>query len=496
MRSGAGRLSGRPALVWFRNDLRLADHPALTAACASGAPLLCLYVQDEVSEGLRPRGAASRWRLDLALHELEQDLRAIGGRLDILAGPAEDLIVELARAADVENIFWNRRYAGGEIALDTRLKARLREEGRNVTSFNGSLLAEPWRIKSKSGGAFKVFTPFWRSFRENLLLAAPLPAPKAISAAEWPDKAPQPLPRAALRLAPQRLDWARDFPDAAPGEKGAQQRLRHFVAQGLDGYGAMRDRLDVEGTSGLSAHLHFGEISPRQIVAAIAESGGAALPGPAAKPPADADKFLSEIGWREFNANLLYQNPHLHWVNFNKAFDAFPFRDDAAALKAWQCGQTGYPVVDAAMRELWQTGFMHNRARMITASFLTKHLLLDWRQGESWFWDTLADADLANNAGGWQWVAGCGADAAPYFRIFNPVLQGEKFDPMGDYVRKFCPELAALPSSLIQKPWTAGAAILAQYGVRLGQTYPLPIVEHDFARRRALAALQSLRDSG
>ncbi len=269
------------------------------------------------------------------------------------------------------------------------------------------------------------------------------------------------------------------FPIPPPGEAGARQRLNRFLADNLDAYGLQRDRIDLSATSGLSAHLHFGEISPRQIFAEAAEKPG-------------ADKFLSEIGWREFSTHLLYAHPDLAQCNFNPRFEAFAWRRDEKALRAWQRGVTGYSLVDAGMRELWQTGYMHNRARMICASFLTKHLLIDWREGEAWFWDTLIDADAANNAASWQWVAGCGADAAPYFRIFNPVLQGEKFDPDGAYVRRFCPELSALATKYIHRPWTAPTSVLAEAGVVLGQSYPAPIVEHHFARRRALEAFAAL----
>ncbi len=467
------------ALVWFRNDLRVSDHPALTAAAASGLPLLCLYILDVESPGLRPPGGASRWRLDRALAALEADLAARGGKLHFLRGSAERLLPDVARAARADKIFWSRRYGGAEIALDKRLKAALRESGREVRSFSASLLAEPWQVKSKSGGGFKVFTPFWRALREKIGPQAPLPAPPALVAAPWPGEAPEPLAREALALAPAKPNWAKDFPDPDAGEAGAQKRLLEFLDRKVASYPAHRDRLDLDGTSRLSAHLHFGEISPRRIFAAAPPSSG-------------GDKFLAELGWREFSYHLLHAHPELSWRNFNPRFDDFPYRKDEAALEAWRRGKTGYPVVDAALRELWTTGHMHNRARMIVASFLAKHLLIDWREGEKFFWDALADADEANNAASWQWVAGCGADAAPYFRIFNPVLQGEKFDPDGAYVRRFCPELAGLPAACIHKPWAAPEAVLAEAGVRLGETYSEPILDHDFARRRALDALAAV----
>jgi deoxyribodipyrimidine photo-lyase len=445
---------------------------------ASGLPLICLFILDDASPGLRPPGGASRWRLDRALAALENELRRRGAGLHYLCGAAETLIPRLAEAANATKVFWSRRYGGAEIALDTRLKAALREQGREVNSFGAALLAEPWRVRTGSGGGFKVFTPFWRALRAQVDPLPPLPAPARLNGAAWPQGAPTPLARTDLKLAPTRPNWAKNFPEPDAGETGAQGRLRDFLDQKLDGYATDRDRLDRDATSGLSAHLHFGEISPAQIIAAT---------------PGGADKFLSELGWRDFSAHLLFTRPDLSWRNFNPRFDDFPYARDDAGLDAWRRGQTGYPVVDAAMRELWTTGFLHNRARMVAASFLTKHLLIDWREGEKWFWDTLADADEASNAASWQWVAGCGADAAPFFRIFNPVLQGEKFDPDGAYVRRHCPELARLPASHIHRPWTAPPALLAKAGIELGATYPHPIVEHDFARRRALDAFSALK---
>jgi deoxyribodipyrimidine photo-lyase len=468
------------ALLWFRNDLRLVDNPALAAACASGLPLLCLFIHEERSEAIRPLGGASRWRLNLGLQALALEIDRRGGELHFLHGAAEDLLPRLASKASAAIIYWNRRYEAGEIAQDRRLKALLRASGHEVASFNGALLAEPWEIATKSGGAFKVFTPFWRALREKWVSSSPAPAPDAIRSADWPLEAPLRTTLADLGLTPKNPDWAQKFPDPAAGEVLALQRLNDFLDRKLDGYAVLRDRMDCDATSRLSTHLHFGEISPRQILRAVSAHGG-------------GDKFLSELGWREFSYHLLYAFPDLARRNFNLRFDAFPWRSDDAKLKAWKRGRTGYPLVDAGMRELWATGTMHNRARMVCASFVTKHLLIDWREGEEWFWETLADADAANNSASWQWVAGCGADAAPYFRIFNPVLQGEKFDPDGAYVRRFCPELAGLPNKYIHRPWMAPEPVLSAAGLRLGATYPLPIVEHNFARSRALAALAEIK---
>ena len=467
------------ALLWFRNDLRLGDNPALDAACESGFDLLCVYIHDVEDKAIRPRGAASLWRLDKALRALKTDLARLGGELHLVRGSAEALLPELAEASGAAKIVWNRRYGSGEIAQDKRLKAKLREAGREVESFNGALLMEPWEIAPKSGGAFKVFSPFWRAFQTRFSPHTPLPAPKQARFGAWPAKGPARLSIDKLGLLPTRPDWAATFKQDVGGEAAAVHELSHFLDERLEDYAIMRDRLDQSGTSHLSAALHFGEISPRQVYVAAAGRKG-------------ADKFLSELGWREFSKHLLFANPDLATRDFNARFKTFPWGHDENALKSWQSGRTGYPVVDAGMRQLWRTGTMHNRARMITASFLTKHLLIDWREGEEWFWDTLVDADLANNTASWQWVAGCGADAAPYFRIFNPVLQGEKFDPEGAYVRRYCPELKGMPNKYIHKPWTAPASVLAEANLRLGVDYPKPMVEHDFARRRALEAFASL----
>jgi deoxyribodipyrimidine photo-lyase len=339
------------------------------------------------------------------------------------------------------------------------------------------LLREPWTLATQSGTPFRVFTPFWRALRERGAPPSPLPAPNHLTAHAWP----RGLARTtldALELEPKNPDWAAPLRAVwRRGEAGAQAALRQFLEHGLRDYVEGRDRPHQEATSRMSPYLRFGHISPRQLWHAA---------------PA-ADKFLSELGWREFSYYLLFHSPDLATRNWQPAYDAMAWRHDKPALRAWQRGQTGYPLVDAGMRQLWQTGWMHNRVRMVAASFLIKHLLLDWRLGEAWFWDTLVDADPASNPASWQWVAGSGADAAPYYRIFNPVLQGRKFDPAGAYVRRWVPELAALPAALIHEPWTAKPAALRAAGVRLGQTYPLPIVDHDAARARALTAWQATR---
>ena len=477
-----------PFLHWFRTDLRLDDNPALAEAAAHGSAL-AVFV-DENDPGHRPRGGAARWWLHHSLHALSADLSARGGRLILLRGEARQLVPALARHLGVAGVTWNRRYGAAERATDAAIKADLKEAGIAATSFNGHLLYEPMEIRSQAGGPMRVFTPFWKACRATRPVEAPIPAPARLDA---PDFAPFPgtLPDlAALGLLPTRPDWAGGLRAAwQPGEAGAKARLEAFLDGPLKGYAEDRNRPNFPSTSRLAPHLAFGDISPRRIWQRVEMARETGETKAGAK---DAEKFFSELGWREFAYHLLFHYPDLATANYQKKFDAFPWVADAQALAAWQKGRTGYPIVDAGMRELWETGFVHNRVRMIVASFLIKHLMLDWRAGEAWFWDTLCDADPANNAASWQWVAGSGADAAPYFRIFNPIGQGEKFDPEGNYVRRFVPELAHMPREFIHKPWEAPALVLHAAGVRLGETYPRPIVRHETARERALEAFRSL----
>ncbi len=483
--------SDAPAIVWFRTDLRLADNPALAFAVESGRPVLSIFVHDEATAGLRPQGGASKWWLATSLEALAAALAGVGGRLDVLAGPAETVLLDLVAASGAAVVVWNRRYEQGEQQQDAAIKAALKSHGVEAKSFNSHLLNEPWEVKSKTGGPMKVFTPYWRAARESGEPDAPAPAPKALKAAPFPAGGTvQPMAIADLGLKPTKPDWAKEMATTwTPGEAGARASLSRFLEDSAKGYGENRNRPDYVSTSRLSPHLRFGEIGPRQIWHATRlafESGH--TPAKAY----DVEKFLAEVGWREFSYHLLHQFPDLATRNFQQRFDAFPWKGSDTLLRAWQRGQTGYPIVDAGMRELWRTGWMHNRVRMITASFLIKHLMIDWRQGEAWFWDTLVDADPASNAASWQWVAGSGADAAPYFRIFAPVLQGEKFDPNGDYVRTYVPELAKLAKTFIHKPWLAPHPELARAGIKLGKDYPNPIVVHEEARERALAAFKSI----
>lgn len=473
-----------PALVWFRQDLRLSDNPALMAAARGGRPIIAVYVLDQ-GPGIRPMGGASLWWLHHSLSALERALGAMGGKLYLARGDARAIIPALARQWGAEAVHWNRCYEPYAIARDKEIKSRLQADGKQVESHNGSLLFEPWEVRP-DGSAYRVFSPFWRACLSLGPPPAPLPRPEGPVFFDIDDG--QPLTE--WDLLPTKPDWAGGLRAGwTPGEWGAQKRLESFLQDGFHRYAGGRDIPSQANTSYLSPHLHFGEISPRQIWHATQHAAAQDQP----QAHANAAKFLSEVGWREFSYHLLYHFPHLPERNYRPEFDHFPWADDEVAWQAWTKGRTGIPIVDAGLRELWATGWMHNRVRMIAASFLVKHCLIPWQKGEAWFWDTLVDADLANNAASWQWVAGSGADAAPYFRIFNPVLQGEKFDPEGDYVRRWVPELVALPQRFIHKPWEAGPLALREAGIELGRDYPLPLIDLDRGRARALAAFQSLK---
>jgi deoxyribodipyrimidine photo-lyase len=471
----------RPAIAWFRQDLRIADNPALVAAQESGNPVLPVFILDDDNAGDWKAGGAGRWWLHQSLASLDTSL---GGNLRFFRGKADEILPKIAAETDAAGVYWNRCYEPWRIDRDTRLKAALRDDGRTAESLNGSLLFEPQAVKKNDGTPYKVFTPF---YRKGCLQSAPeprspLPAPELA----FPEGALPGDDLDALELMPD-VRWYEEMAERwVPGEVGAHDRLEHFLDGGIRGYKEGRNRPDLEHVSRLSPHLHFGEISPNQVWHA------ASALQPVASLEKDVDHFLSELGWREFSHHLLYHWPDLPRVNLQKKFDAFPWRDDAEALQRWQRGQTGYPIVDAGMRELWRTGYMHNRVRMIVGSFLVKNLLLHWHHGEAWFWDTLVDADLANNSASWQWIAGCGADAAPYFRIFNPVTQGYKFDPDGAYVREYVPEIKELPDKYLHSPWDAPADVLETAGIELGVDYPAPIVDLKASRERALAAFKSL----
>lgn len=454
------------AIVWFRNDLRLLDNPALLNACREHDCIIPIYINDPNTPLLL--GAAQKWWLHYSLTALHQALQSHGLSLHLKFGDALAIINALIKSHNVTHLYWNNVYEPKHLQRDGIIKAALEKEKIEVSTFNASLLIEPAAFKNQKGDYYKVFTSFWKAGL-NLIKV-----PEAQTINQWPESVS--FKADALndwKLLPQNPDWASRFAKCwQPGERGALDKLENFTDHLLNHYLENRDLPAVHGTSRLSPHLHFGEISPQQIWRAIHSMGHGSN-------EASTRHFLSELGWREFSYYLLYHFPKLPDDNFQSKFDEFPWETDDEAFNRWQAGKTGYPIVDAGMRELWQTGYMHNRVRMIVASFLTKDLLIDWRQGAAWFADTLLDADLANNSAGWQWVAGSGADAAPYFRIFNPILQGEKFDPEGDYVKRWIPELKDIPKKWIHKPWEVS-------------TYLKPIVDHREAREIALSRFKHL----
>lgn len=475
-----GAAGGETAIVWFRRDLRLADNPALTAA-AKANRIVPLFILDETLTG-RPLGAASKWWLDRSLRALAADLADRGAPPVLRRGDSEAELRRVIAETGASRVCWNRLVEPGAAERDADIRHHLEAEGLAVEVFDGLTLTRPGSICTGSGGPYKVYTPF-----ANALWKAAEPPPHTAGPrALTPVKGLKSEAVGDWALSPTEPDWSTGF-DWTPGEAGARRALAAFVDGPLDHYSRGRDIPGEVGSSRLSPHLHWGEVSPwRAIEAARA----------AKAPGGEAQKFASEIAWREFSAHLLHHFPQMVDRAFRPEYDRMPWRKDAAGLKAWTRGLTGYPIVDAGMRQLWTTGWMHNRVRMIVASFLIKDLLIDWREGEAWFWDTLVDADLANNVQNWQWVAGSGADAAPYFRIYNPVTQGEKFDAEGGYVRKWVPELARLDRRWLHSPWTAPPDALARADVRLGTDYPKPIVDHGEARKRALDALKSVGRAG
>jgi deoxyribodipyrimidine photo-lyase len=476
-------------IVWFRLDLRLADNPALRAAVEAARPagIIPVYIWAPEEETPFAPGAASRVWLHDSLRALSTALAARGSRLILRVGPTLETLLDLAETTGARAVFWNRRYEPAVVARDGRVVAALRARGLTTATELGlpsaNLLWEPEALTTKAGQPFRMFTPFWRACRAQPPFD-PMPAPgKMPSPRRWP--ASQPL--AALGLRPQ-LGWDAGLRAVwSPGEAGAHARLNRFVRHGLPRYARDRDRPDLDASSRLSPHLHFGEIGPRTIWGAVGRA--------AARRGIDPFPFLRELAWREFAHHLLHHFPRSAEAPLRPAFLRFPWAP-ASSARAWRRGLTGYPLVDAGMRELWTSGFMHNRVRMVAASFLVKHLLVRWQEGARHFWDTLVDADLADNTLGWQWCAGSGADAAPYFRIFNPVIQGRRFDPDGAYVGRWVPELAKLPPRFIHAPWLAPTDVLARAGVVLGRTYPPPMIDHRWARARALAALDELRARG
>jgi len=471
----------KPIIVWFRRDLRLYDNPALTGAAAHGARILPVYIHAREEEEPWQPGAASHWWLHHSLCALDEALAAAGAGLTVVRGDSLSMLYMLAAKAGAGAVYWNRLYDPATIARDTRVRKALETAGIQARSFPGYLVREPWEVRTGTDSPYKVFTPYSRaSFAlgdPGPPLAAPLriSGPEIVLAGDGID---------ALGLLP-RIRWDAGLYDYwNPGEAAAWRRIDTFIDEIAAGYDSSRDRPGMDGTSRLSPRLHFGEVSPRALWHAVVHGLGRK------GREADARPFLRQLLWRDFAHQLLYHFPGITRDNFKPAFDAYPWCESAddPLVSAWRAGATGIPIVDAGMRELWHTGYMHNRVRMNTASFLTKNAGVHWRLGADWFWDTLVDANLANNTMGWQWVAGSGPDAGPYFRIFNPATQGQRFDPAGEYVRRWIPEIAGLPDKYLQAPWTASTADLADAGIRLGRDYPRPVVDLRNSRARALQA--------
>ena len=457
--------------MWFRQDLRLQDNPALSHAAADG-PVLPVYILDDVNAHDWKMGGASRWWLHHSLCQLKQ---ALDGRLWILSGDALQVLAGLCDSLPVAKVVWNRCYEPWRVRRDKRIEEMLREKGIRTKHFNGSLLWAPHELLKDDGSPYGVFTPFYRKLSRMTPMGERLPRPSTMRLADCP----QPADRiGALQLTPQ-VPWDAEFHNTwMPGEQGGLDLLRRFLHSKLHNYSEKRDVPATSMTSALSPHLHFGEISPLRLW----------LEARVMVAETDPDPWLRQVCWREFSHHLLFHHPHMCDKNLKRGFDEFPWTGASQQLQRWQQGTTGYPLVDAGMRELWRTGTMHNRVRMVTASFLTKNLMVHWRQGARWFWDCLVDADLANNSFGWQWVAGCGADAAPYFRIFNPITQSRTFDPQGEYLRRWLPELRRLRDRDIHAPWEADAGVLRAAGVKLGEHYPAPMIDLKASREEALAA--------
>lgn len=474
-------MNEKKIIIWFRKDLRLSDNPALFEACKQGE-ILPVYILEDDDNGWSI-GEAQKWWLYNSLKKLKSDLSNYKAELILRKGKPLSIISQLVKDTKSDAVFWNRCYEPNSIQRDKKIKKQLKNIGVEVKSFAANLLFEPWKVTNQSGNYFKVFTPFWKNCILNhsprSLYSRPNIRPHKVQLKSEDIE--------SWRLIPTKPDWSEKFNDYwVPGENSSQSLLSEFIKKNIAKYVTDRDIPGIKGTSKLSPYLHFGEISPHQIWYKVKDYHNMNVLGNG------VDKYLSEIGWREFSYHLLYHNPTLPSQEFNPKFQKFPWQFDADNLAKWQKGMTGYPIVDAGMRELWNTGWMHNRVRMIVASFLTKHLLISWQEGAKWFLDTLLDADLANNSAGWQWVAGCGADASPYFRIFNPIMQGTKFDVTGEYIRKWIPELAEVPNKYIHSPWEASKELLKSSKVELGITYPKPIIDHPIARNRALELYSKL----
>jgi len=469
-------------IVWLRRDLRLGDNPALCRACSEADRVIPVYIHAPEEEAPWEPGAASRWWLHHSLRALERDLESQGSRLIIRRGDSLSMLRLLCEQTGARAVYWNRLYDPATVARDSRTKRALGAMGIAVQTFPGYLLREPWEVTTAAGSPYKVFTPYCRA---SFALGDPFEPPMQDPAALAPASGATGDGVDALDLLP-RLRWDAGFYDYwRPGEAGAWRRVDSFVKLFAAGYDTARDQPGVDGISRLSPHLHFGELSPRALWHAVRQGLGERGLEDAALP------YLRQLLWRDFAHQLLFHFPDITARNFKPSFDNYPWRQDSAAVKAWKRGVTGIPLVDAGMRELWHTGFMHNRVRMNAASFLTKNAGVHWLTGARWFWETLVDANLANNTMGWQWVAGSGPDAAPYFRIFNPVTQAQRFDPQGLYARHWIPKIAGLPDKYIHAPWTASAAMLADAGIELGRDYPRPVLDLKQSRQLALEQYQN-----
>lgn len=474
-------------IVWFRQDLRLDDNPALLAAVESGSSVIPVYIWSPEEEGKWSPGSASRYWLHHALKNLDDDLQVKSSKLILLRGPCLEALQMVIKTCSAKKLYWNRCYEPRAIKRDRFIKQTMTGQGIEVRDFNAHLLHEPHTIQNKQGGPFKVYTPFWKHY-QNLDVPVPVKTPKQILS---PQKWPKSVPVNDFGFIPN-IKWYGMINDTWEMScQGAKKSIRKFIKNQVHSYSERRNFPANNGVSRISPYLHFGQISARSIwhmIYSYEQRQGRITPDKAVVT------YLKQLVWREFASHLLYHFPYTTDQPLYEKYKKFPWHRNRKFLTAWQQGQSGYPIVDAGMRELWHTGWMHNRVRMIVASFLTKDLLIHWHQGAEWFWDTLVDADLANNTLGWQWVAGCGADAAPYYRIFNPVTQGERFDPEGEYVRRWLPELSGLDNKYIHKPWEATNSILSGANIRLGKSYPYPIVNHAEARKQALSYYQKIRN--
>jgi deoxyribodipyrimidine photo-lyase len=476
-------MSNAPIILWLRKDLRLADNSALEAAIEAGGDVVPVFIWAPDELGNWVPGGASQWWLHQSLKSLGDAFKEKGGKLILRTGESLAELRDLIEKTGADRVYWNRRYESPMRELDADIKRQLRDDGVEVKSFNSSLLNEPHTAATGQGNPYKVYTPYWKKVKDRKLQPVAEPDFKKLT---FPDSYPQTVALDSLGLLPENQWYRKLYAHWDVSEAAAAKRLQAFLSKPVDTYDSARDIPSEDGTSSLSPYLHWGQIGPRQIMHAVNEQCNLHKSGP--------QVYAKEIYWREFAYNVLYHFPETPDHPLRSEYEKFPWEHDAETLKAWQTGHTGYPIVDAGMRQLWQTGWMHNRVRMIVSSLLVKHLLHNWHEGAKWFWDTLVDADLASNTLGWQWSGGCGADAAPYFRVFNPIIQGQKFDPDGDYVRKYVPELAKMPTKYIHTPWEAPDGIQDHLGIKIGEDYPQPIIEHKAGRERALAALDKLKE--